>query len=254
MISNLAARKYQMHNYKLKLALIGYGKMGKVIERLAIERGHDVILRISSNNLEEFNEDQLTEADVAIEFSTPDHALANLEKLAAWGTRTVCGTTGWLASYNSICTAFKQSDAAFLYASNFSIGVNIFFALNEKLASLMNGHNNYQVRLHESHHTTKKDAPSGTAVTLAEQIIDHNEEITSWILNPKCTDDQIPITYSREGDVKGMHEISYTSDIDQLVIRHEAFSREGFALGALHAAEYIAQKNGIFTMKEVLGL
>ncbi len=254
MISNLAARKYQMHNYKLKLALIGYGKMGKVIEKLAIERGHDVILRISSKNPTDFNKDRLAEVDVAIEFSTPDHALANLEQLAAWGTRTVCGTTGWLESYASVCAAYTKRNSAFLYASNFSIGVNIFFALNEKLAKLMNGHKNYQVKLHESHHTTKKDAPSGTAVTLAEQIIVNNEAKTSWVLNPESAPEQIPITYSREGDVKGMHEISYSSNIDQLVIKHEAFSREGFGLGALHAAEFIAEKKGVYSMKDVLGL
>ena len=254
MISNLAARKYQMKKYKLKLALIGYGKMGKVIEKLAIDRGHEIVLKITSQNLDDFNSANLAKVDVAIEFSTPDNALANLEKLASTGTKTVCGTTGWLESYSRVCEVYNTSKSAFLYASNFSIGVNVFFAINEKLGRLMNIHDDYKILLHESHHTTKKDAPSGTAVTLADQIIDKVDRKKSWILNPSAAENEIPITYSREGDVKGMHEITYKSDIDQIVIKHEAFSRDGFALGALFAAEYIASKTGIYTMKDVLDL
>ena len=239
---------------KLNLALIGYGKMGKVIEKLAIQRGHNIVLKITSKNLVELNSDNLASVDVAIEFSTPDNALSNLGKLAAIGINTVCGTTGWLNSYDSICEAFSDNKSAFLYASNFSIGVNLFFAINEKLASLMKGYNDYNISLHESHHTTKKDAPSGTAVSLANQIIQNTERKDSWVLSAKAESNEIPITYTREGDVKGMHEITYKSIIDQIVIKHEAFSRDGFALGAVFAAEYIAGKQGIFTMSDVLQL
>ena len=239
---------------KLKLALIGYGKMGKVIEKLAIERGHDIVLKISSKNLNEFNEANLADVDVAIEFSMPSKALANLKKLSSLGTKTVCGTTGWLESYDTITSAYTSNDSAFLYASNFSIGFNVFFAINEKLAGLMNAHKDYNLLLHESHHTTKKDAPSGTAVSLANQIIEYTDRKDDWVLEAKPDSNQIPITYSREGDVKGMHEITYKSVIDQIVIKHEAFSRDGFALGALFAAEYIADKEGVFSMKDVLQL
>lgn len=243
-----------MTTNKLNIALIGYGKMGKIIETLALAQGHTIGLRISSSNSADINLDNLQDIDVAIEFSTPDTALTNLRQLAAFSIPTVCGTTGWLSAYEEICDAFNQNKTPFIYASNFSIGVNIFFELNNHLAKMMAQLAQYEVHITESHHTSKKDAPSGTAVTLADQIIKHHPKLENWSDANAPKSNHIPIKSVREGDVKGQHEINYRSAIDNIKIEHEAYSREGFASGALLAAEFIYGKAGVYSMREVLGL
>jgi len=236
---------------KLNIALIGYGKMGKIIEKVALKRGHTIGLKISSANLDDFNSENLAQIDAAIEFTTPVAAVHNLSKLAAHKVPTACGTTAWLDDYDEVCSSYQDNDTGFLYASNFSLGVNVFFAVNKQLAKLMNGLTDYNISITESHHITKLDAPSGTAVTIAEDIMENMPRKTSWALN-KTGEDIIPINAIREKDVKGMHQLEYKSEIDAITIKHEAFSREGFALGAVLAAEYIAQKTGIHTMQDVL--
>lgn len=239
---------------KLKIALIGYGKMGKTIESLAIKKNHDIILKTNSSNTLEKNLAVLPDVDVAIEFTSPEIAAANLEILAANRVNTVCGSTGWLDDYDRLTELFSNQGAAFLYASNFSVGVNIFFILNRQLAKMMNNWPEYSVSLEESHHIQKKDAPSGTAVTLANQIIEASHQYKSWTLDAVDDTDSIDIQAHREGDVKGMHTVRYKSDIDQIEIKHEAFSREGFALGALMAAEWLQEKKGIYSMRDVIGI
>jgi 4-hydroxy-tetrahydrodipicolinate reductase len=239
---------------KLKIALIGYGKMGKTIESLAIKKNHDIILKTSSSNPLEKNLAVLPDVDVAIEFTSPEIVAANLEILATNRVNTVCGSTGWLDDYDRLTELFSNQGAAFLYASNFSVGVNIFFALNRQLAKMMNNWPEYSVSLEESHHIQKKDAPSGTAVTLANQIIEASQQYKSWTLGAVDDTDSIDIKAHREGDVKGMHTVKYKSDIDQIEIKHEAFSREGFAMGALMAAEWLQEKKGIYSMRDVIGI
>ncbi len=242
-----------MTDNKLNIALIGYGKMGKIIEKVAKDRGHHIALTISSKNREDFIPSSLEKIDVAIEFTTPHSAAANLLFLAKHGIPAVSGTTGWLDKYKEISTAFQNTKTGFLYASNFSIGVNVLFALNKQLAKLMAQHSEYEVSMQEAHHITKKDAPSGTAVTLAGQIMENIERKKSWSISENEVDN-IFIEVIREKDVKGMHEISYSSDIDTITLKHEAHSREGFALGAVLAAEYIRDKKGIYTMSDVLAI
>lgn len=243
-----------MHHNKLNIGIIGYGKMGKIIEKLLIDRGHDIVLRTNSTHPLESQLPQLQSVDVAIEFTTPELAPKNLTLLAENKISTICGSTAWLSDYESVSQKFIDNECGFLYASNFSIGVNIFFQINQQLAKLMNQHAQYDVTIHESHHTEKKDAPSGTAVTIANQVIDALERKRSWTIDPATQADQLQITASREADVKGFHELSYTSPIDQIKMSHEAYSREGFALGAILAAEWIHGKKGIYSMKDVLGI
>lgn len=240
-----------METNKLNIALIGYGKMGKIIEKIAVQRGHSIGLKISSSNLSDFNAENLATIDTAIEFSTPVAAAENLKKLAMNNIPTACGTTAWLDAYTAVSKAFTANQTGFLYASNFSLGVNVFFAINKQLGKLMNGLSDYDISITESHHITKKDAPSGTAVTLAEDIIEQVDRKEDWTMDTP-SNKHIPIEAIREKDVKGMHEISYSSSIDSITIKHEAFSREGFALGAVLAAEYIAQNAGIHNMEDVL--
>ncbi len=244
-----------MVSNKLNIALIGYGKMGKTIEKIAENRGHHIVAIINSDGPNRILELPM-KVDVAIEFSVPDGAYQNLKALAEKSIAAVCGTTGWLDNYDEVCQMFNASNSSFLYASNFSIGVNVFFAINQHLAKIMGHLSDYKVSITESHHITKLDAPSGTAITLAEQIISNHDIIKNWKrdINKDITDQDIPITSIREADVKGMHEIEYLTDIDAITIRHEAFSREGFALGAVLAAEYIAGKKGIYKMSDVLNI
>lgn len=243
-----------MHNNKLNLALIGYGKMGKIIEKLATDHGHTIALKTNTSHPLYDQVSQLSDIDVAVEFTNPDIAYDNLKLLAENGTPTVCGSTGWLEKYDEITELFMSNDTPFLYASNFSVGVNIFFMVNKYLATLMENHPDYNVKIKESHHLTKKDAPSGTAVTLAEQVIERVSRKSKWILDASQLDSDISMEARREGDVKGLHEVSYTSTIDEITIKHDAFNREGFALGAIKAAEYIFDKKGIFNMQDVLKL
>lgn len=232
----------------MKIALFGYGKMGKTIEQIALQKGHTIVLKTSGvSSLE-----KIIEADVAIDFSTPKAAASNIKFCLERQIPIVCGTTGWLDNYNEIINFCNKCNGAFIYASNFSIGVNIFFKMNEYLAKLMKPWKEYQVSLEEIHHTEKLDTPSGTAITLAEDII-KNSDKKSWNLK-KAEKNNIKITAKRVTNVKGTHTINYLSEIDTITIQHEAHSREGFALGALIAAEWLIGKKGVFSMKDVLKL
>lgn len=240
----------------MKIAMIGYGKMGKAIEELALAKGHTMSLKINSNNLQDFNSENLKDIDVAIEFTTPATAFDNLIKLFEHKIPTVCGTTAWLDKKQEAENHCLNHDTAFLYASNFSIGVNLFFELNKQLAQLMTKYPEYTAHLEEIHHTAKLDAPSGTAVTLAEGLIAEHEQYTNHALisNNEDTTDQstLKVTAKREDPAPGTHSIAYNSTIDTIEIKHTAHSRKGFAGGALVAAEFLADKKGIYTMKDVL--
>lgn len=232
-----------------RIALIGYGKMGKAIEKIAQSQGHQIVARI--DHRDDF---ELNGAEVAIEFSQPEAAYSNLNKCLSTGTPVVCGTTGWLDSYHEICQLTTQNDTGFLYASNFSIGVNLFFALNARLAQLMSSHTQYKASMSETHHIYKLDAPSGTAITLAEGIIE-NTPHTRWHLSTDpASAASLPIVAYREGEVPGTHEINYDSEVDSIQIRHTAHSREGFASGALAAALWLVGKKGVYSMKDVLNI
>lgn len=237
----------------MRIALIGYGKMGKAIERVALKRGHEIVLKIDLDNNQDLTKENLSHADVAIEFTGPSSAAENLMKCAAAPIAVVCGSTGWLHRYPEIKEAFEKNNSAFIYASNFSIGVNIFFELNKKLASLMASHPEYAVQMKEIHHTQKKDAPSGTAITLADQIRAEIPAFSQWVNRPAEKKDELSILSERKDPDPGTHFVKYYSDIDDIEIIHTAHNREGFAEGAVLAAEFIRNKKGIFSMKEVLG-
>jgi 4-hydroxy-tetrahydrodipicolinate reductase len=238
----------------MKIALIGYGKMGKTIEQVAIKRGHEIVLRITSANKQDMDAAHLRNADVAIEFTRPEFAKEHVITCLHAGISVVSGTTGWNSGLDSAREAALANKLAFLHASNFSIGVNIFFEVNKMLARLMSGHPEYIASMVETHHTQKKDAPSGTAITLAEQIIERTDSLSEWKLQDKATPGALPITALRIDDVPGTHKISYDSAIDSIEITHTAHNREGFALGAVLAAEFIAGRQGVFTMQDVLGI
>lgn len=232
----------------MKIALLGYGKMGKVIERIAIERGHEIVLRKGGST----NFDGLTDADVAIEFSIPDAAVANITECLNHSIPVISGTTGWLEHYHNIAALCEEKNGAFIYGSNFSLGVNIFFELNSHLAKMMGTLKQYKVTMEEIHHTQKLDAPSGTAISLAKDIIAQTD-YASWAIEDPKTED-IFIDVKRIENVPGTHVVTYDSEIDSIEIKHTAHSREGFALGSVVAAEWLVGKTGIFTMKDVLGL
>lgn len=232
----------------MKIALLGYGKMGKVIEKIALERRHEIVLKVGSSTT---NFD-ITKADIAIEFSVPSKAVENIQLCLNHQIPVVSGTTGWLNHYEAMVDLCHQQNSTFIYASNYSLGVNLFFEMNTQLAKMMDKFKQYDASLEEIHHTQKLDAPSGTAITLAEQII-RNSDKTSWSLNPK-TKEELRITAKRIGNVPGTHSVFYTSNIDEIEIKHTALSREGFAFGAIIAAEWLLGKKGVFTMKDVLGI
>ncbi|AVI49746.1 4-hydroxy-tetrahydrodipicolinate reductase [Pukyongia salina] len=232
----------------MKLALLGYGKMGKTIERLAVEAGHEVVFIKDRAN----ERGDLAEADVAIDFSTPEAAIENISRCIMDGIPIVSGTTGWLKDYDKVLNLCEERNGSFIYASNFSIGVNLFFGLNEYLAKQMSSWPMYDINIEEIHHTEKKDAPSGTAISLAEGII-KNTAKEAWQLDGQG-DAVVPIHAKREEDVKGTHEITYSSEIDTISIKHEAHSRDGFAKGAILAAQWLQNKKGVFGMKDVLGI
>ena len=238
----------------MKIALIGYGKMGKAIEEIAVQHGHEIVLKIDIGNLHEFTQERLENADVAIEFSSPHSAFDNVMKCLQYETPVICGSTGWLDRLDEV-KAYCNSHpgAAFLYSSNYSIGVNIFFELNRKLASMMAEHPFYDVSMAEIHHTQKKDAPSGTAISLAEQIIDQVKRKKLWVNHISDNPDELEIISERIDITPGTHSVKYSSLVDNIEIIHTAHSRMGFANGAVLAAEFINGKNGIFSMKDVLG-
>ncbi|WP_298308325.1 4-hydroxy-tetrahydrodipicolinate reductase [Flavobacterium sp.] len=232
----------------MKIALLGYGKMGKVIERIALERGHEIVLRKSSASSFE----GLDNADVAIDFSVPSSAVTNISECLNNGIPVISGTTGWLEDYNKMVTLCEEKNGAFIYGSNFSLGVNLFFELNNYLAKMMSKFNQYKVTMEEIHHTQKLDAPSGTAISLAKGVIE-NSNYSNWTLdNPN--ENEIQIDAKRIENVPGTHSIFYTSEVDTIEIKHTAHNRDGFALGSIIAAEWIVGKKGIFTMKDVLEL
>ncbi|QLE02120.1 4-hydroxy-tetrahydrodipicolinate reductase [Galbibacter sp. BG1] len=232
----------------MKIALLGYGKMGKMIEQIATSRGHEIVARVDENT-KDFD---ITKAEVAIDFSIPNVAFKNISLCLENGVPVISGTTGWLDKYEDAVELCKKNDGAFIYASNFSLGVNVFFQLNEYLATMMKNLSQYKISMEEIHHTQKLDAPSGTAITLAEGII-KNSDKTGWKLD-QASENEIPIKALREPEVPGTHSISYKSDVDTIEIKHTAHNREGFALGAVIAAEWIVGKTGVFSMKDVLNL
>ncbi len=242
-----------MHKVKLNLAIIGYGKMGKTIHRIAEKKGHTVSVIIRSTNTGDM-QNLPPGIDAAIEFSKPESAVANLEILARKGIPTVCGTTGWDRYREQVRTLYTDLQTGFVYASNFSIGMNIFFHINKKLAMIMNTQPDFSVEIRETHHTEKLDAPSGTAITIAEDIVKRIERKDNWVNQPSGKENEIPIISHRVANVKGEHSVSYTSDLDKLVFTHQARSREGFAEGAIIAAEFIAQRKGVFSFEDILGL
>lgn len=237
----------------MKIALIGYGKMGKTIEEIALQRGHTIVCKIDINQNGSFDSPEFDSADVAIEFTTPAAAYDNYLKCFAHHKAVVSGTTGWLDKIDDIRQRCTDGGQTFLYASNFSLGVNIFFELNRKLAALMNPFPNYDVTLTETHHIHKLDAPSGTAITLAEGAIANLDRKQSWTLAPEQKPDALQITAIREGEVPGIHTIRYNSENDYIEITHSAYSRRGFAFGAVLAAEFAAQHKGFLSMKDMLG-
>lgn len=235
----------------MKIALFGYGKMGKEIEKIALERGHEIILKIKAKE-----ECDFSKVDIAIDFSVPEAALNNVISCFENNIPVISGTTGWLDDFNKAVASCKKNKGSFIYASNFSIGVNLFFELNKTLAKMMRTHQNYSLDVEEIHHTKKLDSPSGTAISLAEGIIENSAK-TNWELvenNAKKESTLVPITSKRILDTPGTHSISYTSEIDSIEIKHIANNRKGFALGAVIASEWLIQRKGIYTMKDVLNI
>ncbi|AZA62627.1 4-hydroxy-tetrahydrodipicolinate reductase [Chryseobacterium indoltheticum] len=233
----------------MKIALVGYGRMGKIIDEIALKRGHEVVARLKETPTAE----NLNNPDVVIEFSLPEVAFDNIKACLENKIPVICGTTGWLERKSEVEQLAVENETAFLYGSNFSLGVNLFFALNEKLAGLMKNVDEYSCQLEEIHHIHKLDAPSGTAISLAEGIIKNNDKFDAWKLE-ETKEKQLGIFAIRENEVPGTHSVYYRSEVDEIEIKHTAYNRNGFALGAVVAAEWIKDKKGNFTMKDVLGL
>jgi 4-hydroxy-tetrahydrodipicolinate reductase len=238
----------------MKIALIGYGKMGKEIEQLAVSMNHEIVLRIRKENLTQFTSENLKKADVAIEFTQPAAAFFNISKCIDSGVPVVTGTTGWYDQLSETKELCKMKNGAVLYASNFSIGVNLFFELNRKLAELMKAHPEYKVFLEEIHHSQKLDKPSGTAITLANDIVAVTgvQKTISIDEADKSNEEKLFINPVRKENVVGIHSVKYQSEIDKIEIKHEAFSRKGFALGAILTAQWLIGKKGFFDMKDFL--
>lgn len=233
----------------MKIALLGYGRMGKEIEKIALQRGHEIVIKTSGKEVCD-----ITKSDVAIDFSIPTSAYKNISNCINNNVPVISGTTGWLDKYNDIVELCNKEKGAFIYASNFSLGVNVFFELNNQLAKMMNTLHQYDVSIEEIHHTKKLDAPSGTAITLAEGVIENTNK-TNWELDTnKTTEDSIPISAIRKPDVPGTHTVTYKSSVDTIDITHTAQNRQGFALGAVIAAEWLVNKTGVYTMRDVLNL
>jgi 4-hydroxy-tetrahydrodipicolinate reductase len=233
----------------MKIALLGYGKMGKAIEEIALKRGHSVVFKTNEASIEK----DVSKADVAIDFSTPETVVDNMKKCFAVNVPVVVGTTGWYERFSEVCRLCELGGHSLFHATNFSIGVNIFFEVNKTLAKLMNTQPDYEIEMTEIHHTQKLDSPSGTAITLADGIIENVDRKSSWSEN-KPGEESILIHAKRERDVPGMHMVNYESEIDNIEIKHEAKGRIGFATGAVLAAEWLQNKKGIYTMKDLLNL
>ena len=238
----------------MKIALIGFGKMGKAIESIALNKGHEIVLKIDIQNNNDFTEAALQKADVAIEFTGPLSAYENIKKCIAWGVPVVSGSTGWLDKWNEVKDLCEVNNGTLIYSSNYSIGVNLFFELNKQLAQLMEPYNNYDVSMTEVHHTEKKDAPSGTAISLAEQILTNLGRKNKWVNAASANSNELVIQSERIDPAPGTHIVKYSSEVDDIEIIHTAHTRVGFASGAVLAAEFAFEKKGIFTMKDVLGL
>ena len=236
----------------MKIALIGYGKMGKIIERIALERGHEIVSVIDIDNREDFQSEAFRSADVAIEFTTPHIALQNYDEAFRAGVAVVSGTTGWTEHLEEVKANVEKNNHTLFWSSNFSLGVNIFMTLNSYLAKMMNQFPDYNVEMTEIHHTQKLDAPSGTAITLAEGILGNLDRKTVWVKDTENNSDELAIKSIREGQVPGIHTICYESAVDSIEITHDAKSREGFALGAVVAAEFTAGKKGFLGMGDLL--
>ena len=238
----------------MKIALIGYGKMGKAIEEIALEKGHEIVLKIDLKNQHLMKLDNLSKAEVAIEFTGPESAYENIKTCLEAGIPVVAGSTGWIGQMEEIKSICKEKKGCFLYASNFSIGVNLFFELNRKMAELMKSHPEYDVSLEEIHHTQKKDAPSGTAISLAKDILSSSLVKKKWVNQESDRTEDLSIISKRIDPAPGTHSVKYSSAIDDIEIIHTAHSRKGFAAGAVLAAEFVVGKQGIFSMKEVLAI
>ncbi|MFT6336939.1 MAG: 4-hydroxy-tetrahydrodipicolinate reductase [Saprospiraceae bacterium] len=239
----------------MNIAIIGYGKMGKTIEKIALQRGHHIVMKIDNENKGEFTIENLKKekVDLAIEFTNPESAFANITKCFEAGVKVICGSTAWLADWDKAIASLNEHKGTMIYASNFSVGVNIFFAVNKRLAELMDSQWDYDVSMKEIHHTSKVDAPSGTAITLSEGISEHLKRKSGWSKNIEATD-KVHIKSVRVDSAPGTHKIKYSSSIDEIDIIHKAKSRDGFAQGAVMAAEFLHNKEGLFTMADVLGI
>lgn len=238
----------------MKIALIGYGKMGKEIERILLSRGHSIPLIIDVNNSQDLCAERLQEVDLAIEFTTPQTAFQNIITCLEAGTPVVCGTTAWLDRLDKVKALCEKRNGGFFYASNYSVGVNIFFEMNRRLSELMNRFEEYDVTLEETHHTQKKDAPSGTAITLAEGVLEHLDRKRQWVCGTTTEPGELEITAIRRSIVPGTHTVTYESEVDQITMTHTAKSRQGFAVGAVLAAEFLSGKQGVYTMSDLLAI
>ena len=236
----------------MKVALIGYGKMGREIERILLERGHSVPLIIDINNPEDLNPEKLKGIDVAVEFSAPEAAYGNIVKCLEYGTPVVCGTTAWLDKYDEAVALCKEKNGAFFYASNYSIGVNVFFKINRELARLMNKFSEYDVTIEEVHHTQKKDAPSGTAITLAEGILGQLDRKQKWTCGTTTEPEELEIGSIRRSVVPGIHTVTYESPDDTITISHNIKNRKCLAVGAVSAAEFLCGKKGVYSMNDLM--
>ncbi|MDI3527872.1 MAG: 4-hydroxy-tetrahydrodipicolinate reductase [Tenuifilum sp.] len=238
----------------LKIAIIGYGKMGHQVESVATERGHKIVLTIDNNNLNDLTTENLKMVDVAIEFTSPETAYKNVKKCFEAGIPVVCGTTGWNNQLEELIKVAQKGENTFFYASNFSIGVNIFFKITRYASALIERFGSYSPEIAEIHHTQKIDAPSGTAISIANILADELSNYNGWTLKPETSDEKIPIEAIREGTVPGTHIVNFNSEIDSITLKHEAKSRRGFALGAVMAAEFIHGQKGFFNMDDLLKL
>ena len=239
----------------MKTVIIGYGKMGKEIEKILLERGHEIVLIVDENNTADLNPGNLKRlgAQIAIEFSTPDTAYNNIRTCLRSGVGVVCGTTGWLDKFEDVKKVCEQENGTFFYASNYSVGVNIMFRMSEKLAQIMNAFPQYDVTLEEVHHTQKKDAPSGTAITIAEGIVKNLDRKRKWVNETTTVADELEVLAVRRSVVPGIHTVTYESEDDLITLTHSAKNRKGLATGAVLAAEFICGKKGVYSMSDLLG-